>query len=214
MTRSTRFEQILAVLVGLTAVVAALLATLQLDASRQGDRAAQLSARLPARVFEHIAASTLRSSFHLDSQRDGAGLAVEALGRQLAVLEKGGPDFEDAIGRAHLKAAERAIEAAKAMEKIDPASRGVDRLTREAILATIPQLNALVAEQGRQVDLGDRYSARGSKSVFALSLVAIAAALLGLAAVFRAGAGGRIALAAGALSLALATGWGAWALTI
>ncbi|MFN2467086.1 MAG: hypothetical protein ABR521_02995 [Gaiellaceae bacterium] len=212
-TGRSAFDRLLGVLVGLTAAFAALLATLQLDASRQGDRAAQLSARLPVRIFEQIAASGLRSSFHLDSQRDAASLGIESLSRQISALraEDAG---EVAVGRADFRASQRALEAARAMERIDPASRGVDRATAAAILATTQELREQVAEQGRQVDLSERYSARGGKSVFALSLVAIAAALLGLAAVFRGGPGGRIALTAGALALAGSGAWGVWALTI
>ncbi len=214
MTGKSRFEQLLSTLVGLTAVTAALLAVLQLDASRRGDRAAQLGARMPVRIFEQIAASGLRSTFHLDTQRDSHGLALQALSRQLAVLKAGGPESESAIGTADFEAAQRALRAAKAMERITPESRGVDPRTRAAILATPKLLNEQVRLQGIQVDLAERYSARGTKSVFALSLVAIAAALLGLSAVFRSGPGGRIALGSGAVALSLAVGWGVWALTI
>ena len=210
----TRFERTLAFLVGATALVAALLATLQLDAGRKSNRATFLSARLPVRIFEDIAASGLRGDFHLNTGREASAVALQALTRELTVLKRHDPAlaFELALGKSDFDASKHIAAAAKEMAAISPASRGVDPATQAAILATIPQERTLVAKQGHQVDLSNTYGTEQNRSVFALTLVAIAAALLGLAAVLRAGPGGRIALVAGTIALLLSVAWGALAL--
>jgi hypothetical protein len=208
----TRFEQTLAVLVGLTALVASLVATLELDSGRKGDRAAILGARLPVQIFEGIASSQNRSDFHLNTERQASALAIEALARQSSSLQENALDFEQLIARADLAASRRLRVAAMEMARIDPESRGVDSHTAKTILVTTKELRNQVEIQGSVIDRANKYSGRDGKAVFALSLVAIAAALLGLAAVLKAGPGGRIALTAGALALALSVAWGSLAL--
>lgn len=209
----SRFEQTLTVLVGIAAVVAASLATLQLDAGRKGDRASLLGARLPVRIFERIAASGIRSNYHIETARNSIGLGLEGLARQLTAARASGAaaDFETSLGGSQFAASKRLQAAAAEMEKIDPRSRGVDPATAAAILATVQQLQQDVKRQGELVDASSRYGSQGSRAIFGLSLAAIAAALLGLAAVLRLGAGGRIALVAGTVALVASVGWGAWA---
>ena len=84
--------------------------------------------------------------------------------------------------------------------------------TSLAVIAPVAIVGATILAQGHQVDLSNTYGTEQNRSVFALTLVAIAAALLGLAAVLRAGPGGRIALVAGTIALLLSVAWGALAL--
>lgn len=213
MNITTRFERTLAVLVGLTALVASLVATLELDSGRKGDRAAILGARLPVQIFEGIASSQNRSDFHLNTQRQASALAIEALARQSSSPPReNGLDFEQLIARADLAASRRLRVAAMEMARIDPESRGVDPHTAKTILVTTKELGNQVQIQGSVIDRANKYSGRDGRAVFALSLVAIAAALLGLAAVLKAGPGGRIALTAGVLALALSAALGSFAL--
>ncbi len=213
MSNRTGFEKTLAVLVGFTALAASLLATLELDAGRKGDRASLLGARLPVQIFQGIAASQLRSDFHLNTEREASATGLQGLARLLSSFrEHGALDFEDPLGRSQFTASKRLRAAALEMAAISPRSRGVDPATAAAILATPKQLAAQVRVQGRVIDSANAYSTRDGKAVFALSLVAIAAALLGLAAVFKGGPGGHIALGAGAVALALSTIWGLLAL--
>jgi hypothetical protein len=215
MKLTTRFERILALLVGLTALVASLLATLELDSGRKGDRASLLGARLPVQIFEGIASSQLRSDFHLNTQREAVGVGIAALSRQITALRAGQQlAFEGVVGRADYAASRRLQAAAREMAAISPESRGVDRHTAETILVTTKALKEQVRMQGKVIDRANRFSNRDGKAVFALSLVAISAALLGLAAVLKAGPGGRIALTAGALALALSIAWGGFALSV
>jgi hypothetical protein len=209
---STGFEKLLTILVGVAAVVAALLATLQLDAGRKGDRATLEGSRLPVKIFESIAASGIRSDFHINRLRQANALGLEGLSRQLTALpSQGSTGYEARLGQADVEASKTLAAAAKEMLEIDPRSRGVDPPTATAITAEAQDFAKQLARQSEAIDESNRYSDQGARAVFGLSLAAIAAALLGLAAVLRAGPGGRIAVAAGALALLGSIACGAWA---
>jgi hypothetical protein len=75
-----------------------------------------------------------------------------------------------------------------------------------------PDRHPVVLEQNRQVDLAERYGLRGNRAVFALSLLAVAAVLLGLAGVTGDGGTGRPALVSAAVTLAASVGVGLWSL--
>jgi hypothetical protein len=205
------FERILAVLVGFTALVASLVAVLQVDWGRRSERSSLLAARLPVQIFEGIAASGLRTTFHLRTQQDAIALGLEALARQLASYRYPAVgEAERAIGQADLRASEQLRAVASEMAAIDPADRGVDPLTLRALEADIGTLTEASRRQNREADRDDLYGKRQDRTVFALSLVAIAAALLALAGVLRKGAGGRISLGTGALALVLSLAWALW----
>lgn len=211
MTERSRFERVLAVLVGVTALVASLVAVLQVDWGRKSERSSLLAARLPVQIFEGIAASSNRTTFHLRSQQDAVAFGVEALARQIAAFKY--PDVRDAeraIGVAEFRASERLRSIATEMASIDPATRGVDARSVHALTASLGELAEASREQNREADRADLYGKRQNRTVFALSLVAIAGALLALAAVLRKGAGGRISLGAGTLALAFSLVWAIW----
>jgi hypothetical protein len=210
-TERSRFERLLAVLVGITALVASLIAVLQVEWGRKSERSSLLAARLPVQIFEGIAASGTRTTFHLRSQQDFVALGLEALARQIASFKH--PDVRDAeraIGVAEFRASERLRAIGGEMASIDPAARGVDPLTLRALTASLSELDQASREQNREADRADLYGKRQNRTVFALSLIAIAGALLALAAVLRKGAGGRISLGAGTVALALSLVWAIW----
>ena len=211
----TPFERWVAVLVGLAGLVAALLATLQIDANTRGARATNRASRLSIEAFEKIAGSGVYRTFEAGTFRDVVSLeylgevrplAAEATG---ALLEAGA-----AIGAADARAAERLGAVSEAMAALPDEESGVDPETREVLGASIEHLTGLVQQQNDLVDEADRHGARGSRSVFGLSLLAVAAVLLALASVVGAAQGGRIALVAGGVSLAAAAAVGASALFI
>lgn len=211
MTQKTRFEHAVAALVGVTAVLAALLAVLQLDAGRKGNRAGLLAARVPVQIFGDLAASSLRDDYHTNTLRESAGAGILALAHESAALQRlARPQLY--LGFSDFKASSRMLEAAQEMKAVTLASRGVDARTRSAIEATLPDINREVKRQGQLVDDSNEFGVRQNRAVFGLSLVAIAAALFGLAAVLKAGSGGRIALATGAGALMLSLLWGVLAL--
>lgn len=208
----TGFEKALAALVGVAALVASLLAVLQVDTGRQATRASLLSSRSPVKIFEAIAASGIYHDFHISSSRDASALGIEALARQIAALKVREAAFMGALGRADYAAVARLQAVAKEMEAISLESRGVDPGARAAMLPSLQDLARSVEDLNELVDESSTYSVRQSRTIIGLSLVAIAAALFGLAAVLKAGAAGRIALGVGAAALLGSAGWGAAAL--
>jgi hypothetical protein len=59
----------------------------------------------------------------------------------------------------------------------------------------------LLSEQIRQMDIADRYGDRGNRTLFGLSLLALGAVLIGLAAVLGGGLPGRVVISAATLAL-------------
>jgi hypothetical protein len=199
----TPFERTVAVLVGLTAVLAACVATLQQDASRSEDRAQTEGTRLAVDIFEGTAASGVYNSFQLGSQRDVAGVLVEAASRGVAAFEE--PSTQEAVlalSNSYLESEMRLLRLAKTMGQVPTEQSGVSPHAIEVMTRSVAQLQATVEEQNRQVDIGDRYGTRGSRAVLALAIVAVAAVLLGLAGVIGAGRAGWIAVTAAAILLA------------
>lgn len=207
----TRFDRWLAGLVGIAAITAALLATLEMASGKQEERAFTSASRLAVRISTSVAVSGLRTSLEGSAFTQAASLGLEATQRQLATL---GSDDEEAaaVALAEARASERLLDLAARLAEEPSAESGVDPPAREALAATTRDLRGLVAEQNRQVDLAERYGGRENAAIFGLSLVAVAAVLLGLAGLVGEGREGKRVLVMAALTLALAMGWGAAAL--
>jgi hypothetical protein len=88
----------------------------------------------------------------------------------------------------------------------------VDAHTRAVLALTLDDMAGSVEELNDQLAMAERYGIRGTRAIFALSLLAIGAVLLGLAGVMGATRTGRIALGASAVALLLSVGWAAAAL--
>lgn len=202
----------LAVLVGLSAVVAASLATLDLQASKRYEDLSNRSSALSVDLFGRIAGSSfpvtaagISTQLALIRQIEGNGRAV------LSNVNPGPRGFESAIARADTAAGERLGKLAETIGAVpDPAS-GVDPLVRDVVGTKEDDLKALVERQNRLLDQATRYGNRSSRAVFALSLVALATVLLGLAAVMGARSGALPLVVGAALLLLIAIGWGATA---
>ncbi len=208
----TWFDRWLALLVGTAAILAALLATAQADAGGQAERALHMASRLSVRIFEETAGSSPRFSFEINSLQQATMLAISGTAAQIAVL--GRPETTDAIqGRAEadVTAAERLMTVAQGMGAVPPASSGLDP-TALRVLASNP-LNwaGLLSEQLHQMDLADHQGERGNRTLSAISLLALGAVLIGLAAVLGAGQPGRVVLTAATLALLAAAAMGLYA---
>jgi hypothetical protein len=212
---TSRVNQILAVLVGITALAAALLAVLQTDSSRREERGLLLANRLAVQAFEKISARGVLSSFSLRSLQDAVALGIEGTGRALATFDlPSTSQGERALANAKIGASDRLLAIAQAMGAEPRLSGPLDAHATEVLRSTDDQLNRLVAEQNRQVDVAQRFGERGSRAVFALTLLAVAAVLLGLAAVLQQGRPTTVAMVAAAGLLLVALGWGGSALLV
>ena len=196
------FEKVLAALVGLTALMAALLGTLQQHSGKQEERALVLASRMSVRVFETTAGSGAFSSFQSDTVRDVSSRMLEAVARgQVALEDPVARAASFAVADANYRAKEALEAVAAAMGTPPPAESGVHPHTRATLAASEEEMKAISREQGHQIDRATRYGTRGTRSVLALSFLAVAAVLLALAGVLGRGRAGNIALAAAVLLL-------------
>lgn len=209
------FRRWLAILVGVAAVAAAMIATLESDANRREERAFIRGSRLSLDLFERIAGSGPRLSFQARGLEQALSLQIEAQARSIAALDAPSlAAFEDARAEAEEAAGLRLAGVVEAMARLPDEASGVDAHTREVLASTPDRLEDLVGAQNAAIDDAERFGTRQDRAIFALSLVAIAAVLLGLAGVMGEGRSGRTSLIAAAVALTLALGWGATALPL
>ena len=200
----SRFERALAILAGLAAVLAALLATLQVDASRWEEQAMVTATRLAVRVFEASAATGLLSMYQFQTEREAALLAIDAAGRDLLAAQTPAvAAAQRAMATAEARAAERLMAAGEAMSRAPGEDSPVDAHTRIVLTQTLDDMAGSVEELSDQLALAERYGTRSNRAVFALSLLAIGAVLLGLAGVMGETRTGQISLGASAVALLL-----------
>ena len=207
----TRFDRWLGALVGVAAITASLLATLEMASGKQEEGAFTKASRLAVRISTRVAVSGLRTSLEGSAFTQAASLGLEATNRQLAAL-RSGDEAAAAIALADELASHRLLDLATRLAEEPSSESGVDPEAREALAATNPELRRLVAEQNRQVDLAERYGGRENAAIFGLSLLAVAAVLLGLAGLIGEGRQGMRILAVATVTLAVSIGWGAAAL--
>lgn len=204
----TPFHRVVSLLIGIVAVLAAILAVAQVDLSQKESRTLLQAARVSASIFEGIAASGQRSSFTLNSQQDAIAVNIASLARSLAALERGTVDIPGDTERvaADMAATDRLQVIAESMGAPAPDAVPLDAAARQAINAEPETLGARVTQQNVLVDQANEYGSRGGRSLLALSFVALAGVLLGLAATLGPGQAGRLALATAATTVLLASG--------
>lgn len=201
----TPFHRWTAALIGTIAVLASILALLQVNASQEDQRASLMATRLSTAISERVEASSLLFTFALGTPRNALTLAIEATGRALTALENGDPTgVEEARAQPDSTAAERLQGIAAVMGAIPEEGGPVDPHTVEVLRADIPDLEQLVVQQNQQVDAAENWATRSSRAVLGLTLLALAGVLSGLAASFGAGRAGRAALTAAAAATLMA----------
>jgi hypothetical protein len=208
--RGTRgFDRWLAILVGAAALLAAVLATLQADAGKQEERALLMASRLSVQAFQGTAGGMPRLTFQIQGLQDALELGITSTARQIAALQVEDPaiaDLEIALAEADLRASDRLFAIASSMG--EPPSATVDPVTREVASRAPEELRPLTEDQNHQVNLAAWFGERGARTIFALSLLALGAVLVGLGAVLGATRAGRVALLAATVAIVAAAGWG------
>lgn len=187
------FRRRLAVLVGLSAVTAALLTTLELEAGQRADRASTRSAAVGVDVFSGYVGSSLRLNVELDATSSLIDAHHRAATSIIATIRESETPLNSATAAADQEFVTR-LEAA--LRPITGVLRG-DRPDTEFARDT-QRLRARVAAQGELVGEATRHSRSRTRLVFALAVIAVAGSLFGLAGALGATRQGRIALAAGA----------------
>jgi hypothetical protein len=189
-----RFDMIAAILIGLIAVLAAVLAASQIDASQSVTRADMKAARLASDLSARISVSAQALDSSLGSQQVALMLGMESASRQLVALQNSDAGAM-AIGAAEDQAFAK-LQKALAATSATTGGAPVDAYTAGLLNASTADLQAELAEQNHQVDLSSEARSREQQAVLGLSFLALAGVLTGLAAVLREGRAGRISLAA------------------
>jgi hypothetical protein len=207
-----RFDRVLTLLVGVAAVVAALLVAFELSSSRRSARADAEASRIAVSSLQVLTSTSVVSQFKLASLIQVEDHLTEA---QVASVVSAEGD-----ARAFLAAEERAAGLqADATERTIGVPVGGDVVKIHAALLAQAQRDAAafatqVNRSSALVDASDRYGRRDSRATFALTLLASAGALFGLAGVLRAGRAGWVSLGTGTAGLAAAAAVGVSALLL
>jgi hypothetical protein len=192
-----RFDLVAAVLIGVIAVLAAVLSVVQMNSGQAANRADLESARLAADLSARIAVSGEAIDSAGGLQEAALMIAIEATARQEAGLQYDDPG-SSAVGAAE-QSAYKKLQASLADTSTSTGGAPVDPYTSGLLNATTQQLIAEVQAQNHQVDLANVASFSEQLAVLGLSFLALSGVLTGLAAVLRESRGGRIALAAACL---------------
>jgi len=204
-----KLQKWLAVLVGISAVVAASLATLDLHSSKRYEDFSGRSTRLSVNLFGRIAGSSFPFTGEGISSQIALFRAIQASSREVvSTVEPEAEALEAALARADKAAADRLTELAATIGDVPAPDSGVDPLVRSVIGTSEDDLRGLAEQQNRMLDEATRYSNRSSRAIFALSLVALATVLLGLAAVMGARSGAAPLVGGAGAFLVIAIGWG------
>lgn len=202
----------MAVLLGISAVAAASLATLDLHASKNYEDLVNRSSRLSVELFGRIAGSSFPVTAEAISTQAALFRGIQSSSRE--VLSNVDPQirgFEAAVAQADRAASERMTRLAESIGQVPAPESGVDPMIRDVIATEADQLKAIADRQNRLLDESTRHSNRSSRAVFALSLVALTTVLLGLAAVMGARSGAGFLVGGAGVLLLVAIGWGATA---
>jgi hypothetical protein len=205
-----RFDLFVSAMIGAIAVMAAVLAIMQITTSQAASRADQQAARLAADLSARISISGQASGSSYLAQQTALMLGLEATGREIAAL-----DNSDTTALEVGKAAEQAYEKLKAELDATIATSGgspVDSYLAAMVTATEAQLKAELVEQNRQADLANDQNDRSQWASLGLSFLALAGVLTGLSAVLKEGRSGWATFGMAGLMVAAAVG--AAALTV
>jgi hypothetical protein len=212
---TNRFEKALAVLVGLAAVAAALLGTLEVDSNKRQEQAQAEGVRLTVQIFGTLAGSAPPADAGAQASQAAILRGLQASARRLAAAPlPATAGFEAALADADQRASDDMGPVADSVAKAPDEASGVDPVARTVINSTTDDATALLVRQNRVLDTANRFGSRGSRAVFGISNLALAAVLLGLSAVLGPENRGAITLGLGALALLGAVASGASALRI
>jgi hypothetical protein len=212
---TNRFEKALAVLIGLAAVAAALLGTLEVDSNKRQEQAQAEGVRLTVQIFGTLAGSAPPADAGAQASQAAILRGLQASARRLAAAPlPATAGFEAALADADQRASDDMGPVADSVAKAPDEASGVDPVARTVINSTTDDATALLVRQNRVLDTANRFGSRGSRAVFGISILALAAVLLGLSAVLGPENRGAITLGLGALALLGAVASGASALRI
>jgi hypothetical protein len=193
----TPFKRAVALLLGATAVLSALLVGLEANAGASSTRAANEGSRLAVVIAQRVGASSSYNTFKLRALRESVSLRQIAVASEIDAIQD---PRRRALARAQATAAAQVGVVAGTMARM-PTTREVDAEAVDALRGRGLQRTALPAAQSAAIDESIRYGHRHARALFALAMVGIASALFGLAGLIGAGRSGAVALGSGGAAL-------------
>jgi hypothetical protein len=173
MTPEASLRRTLVLLGGVAALLAALFAAMQVDASRKSSRAANEASRLAVRIVEETTSSGLRLNLYAAATREREELALRAM----ALKSFAGGSGLGAVATADWEAGQRLGQALEAT-----VGKPLELTTFSAEQAALEQrAEAMLARQAAALAQSERSGRRSNAAARGLLLVAMAGALLTLA---------------------------------
>lgn len=205
-----RFKLTLAILVGCAAISAAALSFLEADAGRKEDRALVDASRSGIEVFVKLGASGPRIQFEFNAARTSTVLDASAASRAAATSVELLPlQIAVATSVAENQTSADLLEVSQRLRRLPDSAPGLDEKASESLrVRTQEDVDPIYAAQEASLEDAETYGARQQRAMYGLSLVAVAASLLGLAGLLGSQRGGRIALATAGGTLVVAVGIG------
>ena len=191
--RRRQFDTLTTVLIGVVALMAALLAVLQADYGNASSRAAAQAARLVGDASAKIQASALGQDAALRAAQEALAVGMSGIGLGISALDAGDTTAQ-ALGNAQtdgskrLQTALQATIATSGQSPVDPYTAGLLKAQDDAIAAEVKLQNAAV-------DQASDAGARSNRAVLGLSLATLGGVLAGIAAVLKVGRPGWLTLA-------------------
>jgi hypothetical protein len=208
-----RFRTSIAALVGIAAVIAAVLAFVSSEVSRRADNASATVTLNSIDTFVDLAGGGPREQFGRDAERRYLLLVKEGIVRLLSAQDLIGTPAEASVAdvaQVDTDTAQRLSDVRSALGRLDLPAPGVDPPMAAALEAADPAaVDPIIAESNAAADEATTWGNRGSRITLALALLAFGGALLGLAGLMGPDAGGRIARATAAGALAVSVIWAA-----
>jgi hypothetical protein len=191
----TRYDQVAAALIGAIAVLAAVLAVIHTNYGLEATRAQLQASRLATDISGRISTASIAGDLEVFGA-DQAVMKLEMQGNdRMLIAARDADPGAMAIGKAEFEAS---IALRSALNETQKTSGGtpLDAYAASLVRTTAADFAAEVAEQNHQADLATSFGGRDRTAFLALSFLALAGVLTGLAAVLREGRAGRIALLA------------------
>ncbi|HEX3317892.1 MAG TPA: hypothetical protein VHR88_07735 [Solirubrobacteraceae bacterium] len=204
------FHKWVTLLVGLAAAFAGILAFGEAESNRQKEHEFVEAARDAELIFVRLGASTGPDQFRGNAIRSALSIAQQGTALVIGTKNPGQPfAYALALAKADRRAGARLQQVATQMSTVPATTPGLDERTSAAVRSSLGSALPLLAKQQHAVEEADRWASRQEHTIFALGLVAIAAALGGLAGLMGVGRPGRLAAATGSIALAVAVVWSA-----
>jgi hypothetical protein len=210
-SHKSRFERALAIVIGLAAIIAALLATLEMHSSKRWEQASTEAADLSVELFGKIAATGPFRAAGADAEQTALALSIEGIERTRQSNARG---FDFVRAYIDNRVANRLLRLTEDISAAPDESSGLDPVAREVLATSLHDLEEIGAHQDEQVDAAEHYGARLNRAIFALSLLALAAILIGLAAVLGIEHSGPIVLVLASVVLFVSAAFGVSALLV